>query len=56
MDFLLILLGILMTPVGFFPTASNGRTTSRWLRRSVFLAIGAILIILGILFRMHRYR
>jgi uncharacterized membrane protein YczE len=56
MDFLLILLGILIIPIGIFATAPKDRTVSTWLGRSVFFAIGVVLIILGIMFRMHRYR
>jgi hypothetical protein len=55
MDFLLILLGILFVLIGFAPTAANDRAVSKWLRRFAFFAIGAALIIAGILFRMHRH-
>jgi hypothetical protein len=55
MDFLLILLGILFILWGFVPTAADNRAVSKWLRRSILFAIGAVLIIAGILFRIHRY-
>ena len=56
MDFLLILLGILIIPIGAFATGSNDRTLSARLGRPAFFVIGAVLIIMGILFRMYRYR
>ena len=55
MDFLLILLGSLIILIGMF-TTTNDRTMPPWVRRSVLLAVGAVLIILGIMFRTRRYR
>lgn len=54
MDFLLILLGILTIALGFTSVNPGNKAVSPWLRRSIFLAIGAVLILLGILFRLHR--
>jgi len=54
MDFLLILLGFMMIPLGFATVNPGNKAVSPWVRRSIFLAVGAFFILLGLLFRLHR--